>query len=230
MAFGAEAATRIRSIPPPLVKANMKKPRHFTLKQRAEMVDLIIDEYNKVRKRKNFPKEIVADVLRLFFPDSSFAGRGFFKEVHAIRSRSFRRVLKISNDESTNRDWKVYNRLPRTLRNRYFAKIYWRTKYCLLQKYGRKAKVPAPVLKRLRAFGKQYGLTDIKEANIRKVDGRFKIVDARPFELITHTTQRRRAEQCHADRDDRGGVTSGSGQSRPSQRALLTYCAATKRC
>jgi hypothetical protein len=56
------------------------------------------------------------------------------------------------------------------LRNRYFAKIYWGTKYCLLQKYGRKAKVPAPVLKKLRAFGKQYRLTDINEANIRKVD------------------------------------------------------------
>jgi hypothetical protein len=156
----------------------MKRPRHFTLKQRAEMFDLIIDEYNKVRKRKNFPKKIVADVLQLFFPDSNFVGRGFFKEVHEIRSRSYRRVLKVSNAGSTDRDWEVYNRLPRTLRNRYFAKIYWRTKYCLLQKYGKKAKVPASVLKKLRAFAKKYDLWDIKPDNVRKVDGRFKIIDA----------------------------------------------------
>src|SRR3954471_24875209 len=113
----------------------MKKPRHSTLKRRAETLDLIIDQYNRVRKRKKFPKKIVEGVVRLLFPGSSFAGRGVFKEVHAIRSRAHTRVLKLSNGKSTNRDWKVYNQLPITLRNRYFAKIYWRTKYCLLQKY-----------------------------------------------------------------------------------------------
>jgi hypothetical protein len=34
------------------------------------------------------------------------------------------------------------------------------------------------MLKKLRAFGRKRGLTDIKPDNIRKVDGRFKIVDA----------------------------------------------------
>ena len=39
--------------------------RHATLKKRAEIVDLIIDHYNRVRRRKNFPKKIVADVVGL---------------------------------------------------------------------------------------------------------------------------------------------------------------------
>jgi LDH2 family malate/lactate/ureidoglycolate dehydrogenase len=78
--------------------------RHATLQRRAEIVDLIIDQYNRVRKRKKFPKKAVADVLQLLFPHSSFVGRGFFKEVHAIRSRAHTRVLKVSNGKSTNRD------------------------------------------------------------------------------------------------------------------------------
>lgn len=157
--------------------------RHAILKRRAETLDLIIDQYNRVRKRKRFPKKIVADVVRLLFPDSSFVGRGFFKEVHTIRSRAHTRVLKLSNGKSTDRDWKVYNRLPPTLRNRYFAKIYWRTKYCLLQKYGRKTEVPISVLKRLQKFGREHGLRDIKPDNIRKVDGHFKIIDASPITM-----------------------------------------------
>ena len=158
----------------------MKKPRHATLKKRAELIDLIIDHYNHVRKRKNFPKKIVEDVVRLMFPISNFEGRGAFKEVHAIRSKAYRRVLKISNGRSTRRDWKAYQRLPANIRNRYFAKIYWNTKYCQLQKFGRKAKIPKAELMKLKLIGKKYGLTDIRPQNVRKVDGRFKIVDASP--------------------------------------------------
>lgn len=157
-----------------------RKPRHSKLKQRAEILDLIIDHYIKARNRKNFPRKIVAELVRLIFPDSSFQGRGFFKEVHAIRSPAHTRVLKLSNKKSTARDWRLYNRLPGSSRNHYFAKIYWRTKYCLLQKYGRKAKVPKAQLEKLRAFGRKNHLTDIKSDNIRKIDGRFKIVDAHP--------------------------------------------------
>jgi hypothetical protein len=155
-----------------------RKSRHSTLKQRAEIIDLIIDHYNRVRKRKNFPKKIVADLVSLIFPDSSFVGRGFFKEVHSIRSRAHTRVLKLSNVKSTNRDWKIYNSLPKGVRNRHFAKIYWRTKYCQLQKFGKKANVPNAELERLREFARKHGLKDIKVDNIRKIDGRFKIIDA----------------------------------------------------
>lgn len=154
------------------------RPRHSSLKRKAEIIDTIIDEYNKVRQRKNFPRKIVEQLVDLFFPDSNFVGRGVFKEVHAVRSRARKRVLKLSSAKSTTRDWKAYNKLPGTIRNRYFAKIYWRTKYCQLQKYGTRATVPEGALKKLRQIGKKYDLADIKSDNVRKVEGSFKIVDA----------------------------------------------------
>jgi hypothetical protein len=154
--------------------------RHANLKKRAEVIDLILDQYKQVRSRKNFPKKVVAGVVDIMFPNSKFEGRGAFKEVHSVHSRARKLVLKLSNAKSTRRDWMVYKRLPPTIRNRYFAKIYWHTKYCLLQKYGKKVHVPKDELKKLRARVKQYRLDDIRADNVRKVDGRFKIVDANP--------------------------------------------------
>jgi len=75
-------------------------------------------------------------------------------------------------------DWLAYHCLPQNIRNRYFAKIYWLTDHCLLQKYGKGNKVPEKALQKLKGIGKKYGLLDIRRANIRKVDGKFKIVDA----------------------------------------------------
>lgn len=154
--------------------------RHATLNERAKVLDSVIDHYKRARGRKNFPKAIVSDIVKLLFPRSDFEGRGFFKEVHSVRSRSRTLVLKLSNAKSTARDWEVYHRLPKSIRNRYFAKIYWHTKYCSLQKFGRKVRVSKQALDTLRARVKPYGLTDVKAANVRKVDGHLKVVDANP--------------------------------------------------
>jgi hypothetical protein len=158
----------------------VSRMRHAILKKRAEMVDIIIDHYKKARGLRNFPKKIVADVVSLMFPDSNFEGRGAFKEVHSVHSRARTLVLKLSNAKSTRRDWGVYQRLPAGIRNRYFARIYWHTKYCSLQKYGKKVGVTKQELRRLRMCVRKYGLKDIKAANVRKVEGHFKIVDAYP--------------------------------------------------
>jgi hypothetical protein len=154
--------------------------RYGTLNKRAEVVDVVIDHYKRARHLKTFPKKIVEDVVGLMFPHSNFEGRGFFKEVHTVHSRARKLVLKLSNAKSTRRDWEVYHRLPATVRNRYFAKIYWHTKYCSLQKYGKKVRVPKSNLKELRMHVRKFGLTDIKADNIRKIEGHFKIVDANP--------------------------------------------------
>lgn len=154
--------------------------RHATLKKRAKIIDLIIDQYKQIRGRKTFPKKIVAGLVTLMFPNSDFEGRGFFKEVHSVHSRTRKLVLKLSHAKSTRRDWRVYRRLPASIRNRYFAKIYWHTKYCSLQKYGKKMRVSKRELHKLRARVRKYGLTDIKADNVRMVEGHFKIVDASP--------------------------------------------------
>ncbi|HWC94855.1 MAG TPA: hypothetical protein VG475_17305, partial [Pseudolabrys sp.] len=135
------------------MKERVQQIRHSTLRQKAEIIDFIVDRYKKVRGRKTFPKGILKDIVPLFFLNSRYIGRGFHKEVFAIRSRAHIRVLKISNAKSTKRDLRVYNRLHPNIRNRYFAKIYWQTKYCLLQKFGIKASVPAKEIRRLKGIG-----------------------------------------------------------------------------
>ena len=156
------------------------KKRHLTLEKRARIVDFIIDHYKKVRGRKSFPKKILADIVPLIFPGSDYKDRGFFKVVHTVHSPAHKRVLKLSHAKSTKRDWEVYRRLPANIRNRYFAKIYWHTKYCLLQKYGKKVAIPERELQKLRKIGKKCRIMDIKKDNVRKVDGHFKIIDANP--------------------------------------------------
>jgi hypothetical protein len=59
-----------------------------------------------------------------------------------------------------------------------FAKVYWRTKYCLLQKFGSECDVPPSRLARLKQIARKYGLTDVRPGNIRCVGGVGKIVDA----------------------------------------------------
>jgi hypothetical protein len=120
----------------------------------------------------------VAVIIHFLFPGSSYSGRGAYKTVHKISSRARDLVLKSSNPKNIKNDERAYKRLPPTLRNRYFAKIYWRTKYFMLQKYGTKSKVPDEKLRQLKSVAGKHGLTDVRPANIRKVDGRYKIVDA----------------------------------------------------
>ena len=72
----------------------------------------------------------------------------------------------------------TYNKLPLKTRNKNYAKIYWAKDIFMLQKWGEKVEVPPDEVKRLKSWGKAHGLTDIRPANIMRVEGRFKIVDA----------------------------------------------------
>lgn len=152
--------------------------RHELIYRKAEFIDQFVDSYKRIRKRSTFPHKEVAVIVRFLFPGSSYAGRGAFATVHKVSSRARDLVLKTSVPKKTRNDERAYRRIPENIRNRYFAKVYWRTKYCLLQKYGEEADVPAAKLAQLKAIGKKFGLSDIRPANVRKVDGLFKIVDA----------------------------------------------------
>jgi len=152
--------------------------RHKTIHEKALLIDKFVEFYIKTRKRKRFPHKEVGQIIRLLFPNSRKIGRGAFKTVYQISSRSRDLALKISREENIRKDIEVYNKLPKRIRNRYFAKIYWSTQYCLLQKYGKAATVPQETIEHLKNKLKPYNLSDIRPANIRKVDGKFKIVDA----------------------------------------------------
>ena len=68
--------------------------------------------------------------------------------------------------------------MPAGIRHVYFARVFWHTKYCLLQEYGVETYVSAENLVQIRAIADKYGLLDITCDNIRSVNGNLKIIDA----------------------------------------------------
>lgn len=152
--------------------------RHAKIHKKAVFLDSVIDAYKKARNRKNFPHEVVKQILPLLFPHSSYKGKGWYKSVHKVSTRTRDLVLKTGNAKSIRRDYRVFARINGRGRNRDFAKIYWSTKYCMLQKYGKSRKVPPSELSRLKAEARRRNLGDVRQDNIRFMEGRFKIVDA----------------------------------------------------
>jgi hypothetical protein len=146
-----------------------------------ELIEPSIRLIKRTRKRRTMPFKDIEKMLKIFFPRTKFhqTGKGFFKHVFVIHSHKRRLVLKIGRSKRhIRKDYVTYLRLPANVRNRYFAKIYWADGLFMLQKYGRKIKVPSQVLGRLKEVGAKYRLKDVREANIMKFGTGFKIVDA----------------------------------------------------
>lgn len=147
----------------------------------AKILEPSIYFIKKSRKRESMPFKEIEKIINIFFPRTRYyeTGKGFFKHVFVIHSSKRKLVLKIGRSKKhIRKDFTTYNHLPSNIRNRYFAKIYWRRGLFMLQKYGKKVKVPAKELEKLKSIGNKYGLKDIREANIMKFDNKFKIVDA----------------------------------------------------
>jgi len=155
--------------------------RHKKIRKTAEFIEEFIKMYRKARHRKKtLPRRVVRELIRMLFPISKPLGKGFYKDVYWVRSAERQLVLKFGREKAIKNDIRVYKSVPKSIQNRFFAKIYWGTPHFLLQKYGKKVKVSDKVLKQLKREGKKYCLTDIRRDNIRKVDGHFKVVDANP--------------------------------------------------
>lgn len=152
--------------------------RHTRIYEKALLLDAIVRAYRRSRGRKSFPHKMVGQIIPLLFPGSKRLGRGAFKTAYRVSSTARNLVLKTARSRYIRRDLELYKTIPSRVRNRYFAKIYWGTKYCLLQKYGKEKNVPQKIRKKLKAKGKEFGLSDVRDDNIRWVDRRFKIVDA----------------------------------------------------
>jgi hypothetical protein len=153
--------------------------RHSTIRDKAVLLDRFVDNYMRSRGRESFPHALVEQILPLLFRGSRYEGRGAYKTVFRIKSRNAKRilVLKAGGRRSVRRDMKTYHELRPGIRNRYFARIYWHTRYFVLQKYGKGVKVPKDIVRELK---QKTGLRDVRAANIRKVESKFKVVDALP--------------------------------------------------
>ena len=152
--------------------------RHAKIHKLAVFLDSVIDAYKKARGRKSFPHEVVKQLLPLLFPRSSYKGKGWYKSAHKISTRARDLVLKTADAKYIRRDYAIFSGISGRGRNRDFAKVYWATKYCMLQKYGKRRRVPHTELLRLRQEARKRHLGDVREDNIRFVEGGFKIVDA----------------------------------------------------
>ena len=128
------------------------------------------------------PYKDIGNLVKLFYPKTKYeaVNNGAFKHVYVIHSNKRKLVLKVGRTKlRINKDYKTYLHVPKNVRNRYFAKIYWTHNIFMLQKCGKKPKgISKQELIRLKNIGRRYNLKDVREANILKFGRGFKIVDA----------------------------------------------------
>jgi hypothetical protein len=150
--------------------------------KKAVLIDNFIDAN---RKTFTLPMKEIDAIIKYLFPSCYVKNKGWFKTVYRICTKNGSRnktlVLKIAKKDSIENDHNVYKMVPRNVRRKYFAKIFWHTKHCLLQEYGNEVDVTPRYLNKLSQIAMKYGVTDIKKENIRRIDDRLKIVDASVF-------------------------------------------------
>lgn len=149
------------------------------LHKRAELLDEIIDAYLKSKTTAAFVSmNDLKTVVPLVFPRASMVSFGMHKLVFFVRHKSHELALKIGKEDAIEHDHKVYKQLPSQYRHVYFARVFWHTKYCLLQEFGEEVEVTPQELSQIRSIANRFGLLDISCENIRNIDGYLKIIDA----------------------------------------------------
>jgi hypothetical protein len=149
-----------------------------SLHAKAKHLDNLIDDFIKAEKTSFVPISTLQEIVPKIFPDCVMVNFGLHKVVFHLRHKSHELALKIGKPESIEVDHRAYKQLPGSLRHVYFAKVFWHTKYCLLQEYGVEAEVSDQELEQIRIIASDYGLLDITCDNIKKVNGTLKIIDA----------------------------------------------------
>ncbi len=149
-----------------------------SLHEKAKLLDDLIDEYRKTKGTSFVPMNSLQDIVLMIFPEVAMVNFGLHKLVFRLKHKSHELALKIGKTEAIEVDYKAYKQLPTSLRNVYFARVFWHTKYCLLQEYGVEAEVSAEEFAQIKIISDKYDLLDITCDNVRKVNGNLKIIDA----------------------------------------------------
>ena len=149
-----------------------------SLHEKARLVDDLIDDYRKTKGTSFIPTSNLEKIITAAFPDAVLFNSGLHKLVFYLRHKSHELALKTGKAQAIEQDHEAYKQLPASLRHVYFAKVFWHTKYCLLQEYGVEAEASAEGLTQIRSIARKYGLLDITCDNIRSVNGHLRIVDA----------------------------------------------------
>ncbi len=149
-----------------------------SLHERAKLLDDIIDAYLKSQRSAFVPMDELRNIVPMMFPRTTMESYGIHKLVFRVRHKSHELALKIGKEEDIEKDHKAYKQLPSKYRQVYFAKMFWHTKYCLLQEFGVEVDVTPQELVQLRSIASRFGLLDISCDNIRNINGYLKIIDA----------------------------------------------------
>jgi hypothetical protein len=160
--------------------------KYKTLYHKARQIDHLIDHYMHSTGSTVIPQEQLKKLILTDFPELYLKDFGWHKIVFGIRiDQKF--VLKVGAKKSIENDHRAYKRVPESMRHQLFARIFWHTKYCLLQEYGFPAKVTPMELANLRRVVYKYGISDVKADNLKRIDGQLRIIDANvaPFPLPT---------------------------------------------
>lgn len=152
--------------------------RFKSLHEKAQILDDLIDGYVETKMTGFVPKRQLQQIVTSVFPDAALNSFGLHKLVFHLKHKQHDLALKVGQAKWLERDHRAYRQLPPRLRHVYFAKVFWHTKYTLLQEFGVEAEVTPRQLLQFRAIANRYGLLDITCDNIRKVDGALKIIDA----------------------------------------------------
>ena len=131
------------------------------------------------------PQNELETLILKDFPDLYVKDVGWHKIVFGIHSIDQKIVLKVGPKNSIEKDHRAYKRVPESMRHQLFARIFWHTKYCLLQQYGSSANASKNELDNLKRIVYQYGIFDIKTENLKRINGEIRIIDANvtPFPL-----------------------------------------------
>lgn len=159
--------------------------KYKTLHHQAKHIDRLIDHTLHSTGMRFIPQSQLKSLVLSCFSDLSVVSYGWHKIVFGTRSVDQKIVVKVGAKRSIENDHRAYKRLPETIRHQLFARIFWHTKYCLLQEYGFPTRVSREQLDYVRRVVYNYGVYDIKAENLKAIDGKLKIVDANatPFLL-----------------------------------------------
>ena len=148
------------------------------LHEKARLIDDLIDENRKASQASFVSKKRLVEIVSIVLPDAVLVSFGLHKLVFRLAHKTHLLALKVGKQLAIERDHRAYKMPPPNIRHVYFARIFWHTKYCLLQEYGVETKVSPGQLMQLRQVAYKYGLLDISCENIRSVAGNLKIIDA----------------------------------------------------
>jgi hypothetical protein len=152
--------------------------KYKTLHETARRIDHLIDDQLHKSRTLVIRQEEVKRLVTKNFPDLYVRSFGWHKIVFGSHSVDGKIVLKVGAKRIIENDHHAYKAVPESLRHQLFARIFWHTKYCLLQEYGYPAQVSPEELMRIRWAVYSYGIFDVKAENLKRISGELKIIDA----------------------------------------------------